>query len=226
MTTAQFQKWHKFLTEFPKKSFSKGDMILFQGEAPRHAFVVSHGIVKAYNINSSGDEQLVHFSTALEVLPLPWVYGKAVNSLYYYEALTDGSYYVVDREKYLQFVRTDPDIMYGELERTVVNYVGKTMSFNALLYSKAGEKLINTLRYLILSYGIKRDDHIEIRLKLTQQDFANLTGLTRETVSIELMKLKKAGIITYSKQTNYTIDVTKMNEMLNEQFVAEVSMQV
>ncbi|MDB5166189.1 MAG: CarD family transcriptional regulator [Candidatus Saccharibacteria bacterium] len=226
MTTAQFQKWHKFLIDFQKKSFKKGDILLFQGEAPRFAYVVSHGIVKAYNINSQGDEQLVHFSTALEVLPLPWVFNKAANALYYYEALTDGSYFCVDKDKYLEFIKGDPDILYSELERTVVNYVGKTMSFNALLYSKAGEKLINTLRYLILSYGNKREDSIEIRLRLTQQDFANLTGLTRETVSIELMKLKKAGIIAYSKQTNYTINVSKMNDLLKEQFVAEVSMQV
>lgn len=226
MNTAQFQKWHKFLLDSPKKPFKKGDIILFQGEAPRNAYVVSHGIIKAYNINAQGDEQLVHFSTSLEVFPLPWVFGKSANSLYYYEALTDGSYYSVDKDAYINFIKSDPDIMYQELERTVVNYVGKTMSFNALLYSKAGEKLVNTLRYLILSYGNKRADSIEIRLRLTQQDFANLTGLTRETVSIELMKLKKAGVITYSKQTNYTVNLPKMNELLNEQFVAEVSMQV
>lgn len=226
MTTVQLKKWQTFLAAFPKKSFRKGDILLFQGEAPRFAFLVSRGIVKAYNINSQGDEQLVQFNTALEVLPLSWVYGKSVNSLYYYEALTDGSYYCVDREAFLSFLQHDPDIMFGELERMVINYVGETMSFNALLYSKASEKLINTLRYLILSHGYRHDGIIEIRLKLTQQDFANLTGLTRETVSIELMKLKKLGVISYNKLTNYSINVDKMNALLNEQFVAEVSMQI
>lgn len=226
MTTAQLKKWQTFLADHPKKSFRKGDILLFQGEAPRFVFVISRGIVKAYNIDRQGDEQLVQFNTALEALPLSWVYGKSVNALYYYEALTEGAYYAVEREAYLNFFRHDPDVMFSELERMVINYVGETMSFNALLYSKASDKLINTLRYLILSHGYRHDDVIEIHLKLTQQDFANLTGLTRETVSIELMKLKKLGVISYNKHTNYTVNVDKMNALLNEQFVAEVSMQV
>jgi len=50
-----------FLERHPTTTYKKGDIIIFQGEAPRHAFVVKEGIVKAYNLSVNGDEKPVAF---------------------------------------------------------------------------------------------------------------------------------------------------------------------
>lgn len=223
MKTEHLKRWQEFLGGFEKKLFKKGDVILFQGETPRWACVIARGVVKVYNINRSGDEQLVQFKSVLEVMPLSWVYGKASSAVYYYEAITDGAYYCVEPDKYLEFLKANPDLMFGELNRMVTHYVAQTMSFNALLNSKASDKLINTLRYLMLSHGHRVGDKVEIMIKLTQQDFANVTGLTRETVSIELAKLKKQGVVSYGKGTKYSVHSKKLTTLLNDQFVADLS---
>jgi len=58
---------------------------------------------------------------------------------------------------------------------------------------------------------------------LTHQDFANLTGLTRETTATELNKLKSSGIITYGKHTLYHVNVTKLSNTLNDQYISELA---
>ena len=99
------------------------------------------------------------------------------------------------------------------------------MRLNALQHSRAGDKLIYTLHYLALSHGERQPNApkvIQISLQLTHQDFANLTGLTRETAATELNKLKRLGIIDYGKHTPYKIDLDKLSALLNDEYIAEL----
>jgi CRP-like cAMP-binding protein len=43
-----------FLQDCPVRTFNKGEIIIFQGEAPRAAYVVKSGVVKAYNLSVNG----------------------------------------------------------------------------------------------------------------------------------------------------------------------------
>lgn len=215
-----------FLGRYMAKNYSKGEIIIFQGEAPRTSYVVKSGVVKIYNLNHNGDEKPVGFQTQYEIFPSPWAFYKAPSALYYYEALTDNvSLYHVPRDDYLAFLKSHPDEMYAQLERLVTDRLGNMMRLNALQHSRASDKLIYTLHYLILSQGKQvGPDEVEITLDLTHQDFANLTGLTRETAATELNKLKTLGVISYGKHAPYRVKVRELNKALNDQSVAEVKL--
>jgi len=201
MSQTTDRQFEEFLSKYPTRTFKKGEIIIFQGEAPRSAYVVKSGTVKAYNLSVNGDEKPVAFYDDYSTFPGSWVYSKMPSAIYYYEAFTpEVSLYVVNREDYVAFVRSDPEILYNELQRYVTDQLGKSMRLNALQHSRASDKLIYTLHYLALSHGRPvGPQRIEITLDLTHQDFANLTGLTRETAATELNKLKHQDVITYSK---------------------------
>jgi CRP/FNR family cyclic AMP-dependent transcriptional regulator len=224
-TTHLFQK---FVQDLPVKVFKKGEIIIFQGEAPRSAYIVKSGVVKAYNLSVNGDEKPVAFYSALETFPGSWVYGKVPSAIYYYEAFTsDVSVYVVNRDDYVSFVRSNPDILFDELQTYVADQLGMSMRLNALQHSRASDKLIYTLHYLALSHGREAGpQRKQITLDLTHQDFANLTGLTRETAATELNKLKHLGVINYSKNTPYELDIQRLNSILNDQYIADNQIQL
>ncbi|MDB5169695.1 MAG: CarD family transcriptional regulator [Candidatus Saccharibacteria bacterium] len=217
-----------FLGHYTLRTFKKGEIIIFQGEAPRAAFVVKSGVVKAYNLSVNGDEKPVGFYTPFDTFPGAWTYGKTPSAIYYYEAFTDEvQLYTVPRDDYVTFIRSSPEIMYAELQRYVVDHLAKSMRLNALQHSRAGDKLIYTLHYLSLSHGIRKSPQlVEITLNLTHQDFANLTGLTRETAATELNKLKHLGIISYGKNTPYQIRLDKLANLLNDQYIAELELKL
>jgi CRP-like cAMP-binding protein len=100
------------------------------------------------------------------------------------------------------------------------------MRLNALQHSRASDKLIYTLHYLAVSHGRPTSDPqvIEILLALTHQDFANLTGLTRETTATELNKLKTRKVISYGKRVPYTVNLKQLNALLNDQFIADMQL--
>ena len=215
---------HAFLQRHPSKSFKKKEIIIFQGEAPRSALVIKSGTVKAYNLSVNGDEKPVAFYQADTVFPASWVYGKASSATYYYEAFTpEVEVYVIDRDEFVNFIKKRPELLYQELERLLTDQLGSSIRLNALQHSKASDKLIYTLHYLAMSHGKPvGKDKVELTLNLTHQDFANLTGLTRETAATELNKLKKQGVIEYGKHTPYQLDLTRLMQLLNDEFIADM----
>ncbi len=217
---------HTFLERHPTRSFSKGEIIIFQGEAPRSAYIVKSGTIKAYNLSVEGDEKPVAFYSADTVFPAAWVYGKMANAIYYYETFTDSAeVYVVDRQEYADFIKKRPELLYQELDRLLLEQMGGSMRLNALQHSRASDKLVYTLHYLALSHGQPAGaQSIEITLDLKHQDFANLTGLTRETAATELNKLKRQGIINYGKGLPYTLNLGRLTQLLNDQFIADIQL--
>lgn len=215
---------HAFLDRHATRTFKKGEIIVFQGEAPRSAYVIKSGTVKAYNLSVEGDEKPIGFYSADNVFPAGWVYGKMPNSIYYYEAFSPSvEVYMLDREKFVEFIKKRPELLYQELERTLIDQLGGSMRLNALQHSRASDKLVYTLHYLALSHGKQLPgDKVEITLDLKHQDFANLTGLTRETAATELNKLKKQGIINYGKGQPYRLDIKKLTRALNDQFISDI----
>ncbi|HVC36304.1 MAG TPA: Crp/Fnr family transcriptional regulator [Candidatus Dormibacteraeota bacterium] len=217
-----------FFDHYPLRSYKKGEIIIFQGEEPRSAFVVKNGIVKAYNLSSSGDEKPVAFYEAGRIFPEAWTYSKLPSAIYYYEAFSDRvDMFLVPRDEYVGFIKSNPQLLYQELEHFIVDQVGRSMRLNALQHSRASDKLVYTLHYLAHSHG-KRINHnlFEIELALTHQDFANLTGLTRETAATELNKLKHLGVISYGKRMPYKIKLDKLVALLNDQFIAELEIRL
>ncbi len=215
-----------FLEKYQTRNFQKGEIIVFQGEAPRHTFIVKKGVVKSYNLSVNGDEKPMSFYTELSVFPGPWTFHKAPSAFYYFEAFTDCTLYYVPRDEYLEFLKSDPEIMYETVESYIKDSVGTSMRLNALQHSRASDKLLYTLHYLTLTHGRKLDDNvIEITLNLTHQDFANLTGLTRETTATELNRLKTKGVISYGKHTLYQIKLDKLHGTINDQFIADIQLQ-
>ena len=92
------------------------------------------------------------------------------------------------------------------------------LRLNALEHSKAFDKIVSTLHYFALRFGrdIARNT-IKIPLPLTQQDVANFTGLTRETVSAEFKKLTRKRVLGHHNQA-YVIYTQRLDELLDDSF--------
>ncbi len=216
---------HAFLERHPTRSFNKGEILIFQGEVPRSTYVIKNGIVKAYNLSVNGDEKPVGFYKPDTAFPTSWTYHNASSSIYFYEAFTEEvEVYVLDRDEYTKFIKNRPALLYQEFERLLSDHLAASVRLNALQHSKASDKLMYTLHYLAISHGQKQTNgKIIIELDLKHQDFANLTGLTRETAATELNRLKRDGVIDYTKGSLYTLDLNKLQTKLNDQYIADLS---
>ena len=210
--------FEKFISQYHVRKFTKGEIILVQGEVPPSAYIVKKGIIKAYNLTAQGEEKPITFDLKHDTFPIGWVFNKIRWCQYYYEAFTDTEVYSVPRVDIQNFLQTNPKAMYAFLSNFVGRYLNYQMRINALEQSKAAAKVVNTLHFLCLIFGSDvKTDMVKIELPLTQQELANFMGLTRETTGIELKKLQRKGIITYKRQ-NYIVKTDQLNELLDEDY--------
>ncbi|HLZ14456.1 MAG TPA: Crp/Fnr family transcriptional regulator, partial [Candidatus Saccharimonadales bacterium] len=143
----------EFITELApvasKKVFKKHSILLYQGEAPRTAFVILSGALKVYSINTAGEEQVVNFHTQYDMLPTSWIFKRSSTTLYYYEALTDCEVLAVPRNELMQVISKKPEYMHLMMDYFASNYVGMLVRVTALEQSRAREKIMFTLYYLM-----------------------------------------------------------------------------
>ncbi|HEU4913925.1 MAG TPA: helix-turn-helix domain-containing protein [Candidatus Saccharimonadales bacterium] len=99
-------------------------------------------------------------------------------------------------------------------QELAVRLINTYHHLNAAEKAKAEEKIIYSLYFLANRFAslAKQAGH-QISLPVTHQDIAGLIGLSRETASQELKKLKDAGLIHYDKY-RFMIDREKLQEAL------------
>jgi CRP/FNR family transcriptional regulator, cyclic AMP receptor protein len=207
-----------YLATCSTKHIAKGTIIVMQDEVPRYGFGVKHGIVKTYNLTAQGEEKSISFSVKTDIFPICWIFSKAKSALFYHQAHTDCEVYAFDRKDFMAHLAETPKLAYLLLDKHVEGEVDNLLRVNALAQTKAYAKVACTLRHLCLRYGedIGRD-RVRINLPLTQQELANIVGLTRETAFTELKKLTSQGIISKEGKL-YTVNTSLLNECLDDEY--------
>lgn len=208
-----------------KRSIKKRSIILYQGEVPRAAYVLKSGVIKAYSVNRMGEEQIVSFHTAGDMFPAPWIFGKASSSLYYYETLSDCELLSMPKQTLVEAIYGDKALLETVLSYFINNYTGLLLRITALEQSRAVEKILFTLYYLLFRYGKEvKPGVFTVQLTLTQSVIAGMVGLTRETTASELNKLRRKGVLTYAHH-QYTINKIALEKMLGEDSFTDISLR-
>ncbi len=206
---------HPLLEKGQIRTYNPGSTILYQGEVPRSVFVLKSGIAKSFNISHQGEEQIVSFHIPGDILAPSWVFKKTSSAIFFYEAVSECEVVLVQRSEMRDFLDISPQATSKLLDRYITDHTASLIRVSALEQAKAVDKVLYTLYYLCRLYGGSTKEWTDIELKLTHQDIASLVGLTRETVAVEINKLRKKDVINYANQ-HYKVNLDKLLEMIGE----------
>lgn len=209
-----------FVGKYPLRKFKKNQTIMFQGEVPRFVYFLAEGTVKVYNINSSGEEQIISLNTEKDIFPEAWIMDVAPVATYFYEAFTDCEVYTIPKEDLVAELENNQSLSQHMINRLTRLYTGARIHINALEQPRSRDKLMQLLQFLMLKFGTEQNNWVRVDLKLTHQTLANMVGVTRETIAVELSKLRREGIINYKQQV-YNINKKKLIELRNEEEIVQ-----
>jgi CRP-like cAMP-binding protein len=91
----------------------------------------------------------------------------------------------------------NPAVMQELLIRLASGLNSMASKTEALVFGTASRKIAATLYFTAQRFGKKNGTATVIDFPLTHKRIAAMTGITRETASIEMAKLKKQGVLTY-----------------------------
>jgi len=206
------------------RAIRKRTIVLYQGEVPRSGYFVKSGTLKVYRINRYGEEQIVGFRTRGELLPETWLFGKTSSTLYYYEALEDCELLSFDRRSFREAMDASSELRDKLFGYLINSHTSLLIQVTALNQSRAADKLALMLFYLMYRYGHEeKPGEFHIELELTHTIIGSLIGVTRETMSVELGKLRKKGIIDYGSK-HFVIHRHELSRLLGDESFADVSL--
>ena len=205
-----------YIQNFPAKEFQRGELLLQKGDSGNRLMAIRDGFIKVTSINASGVERLVWIAGRYDIAPTEQLFAKHGEVRFFYTALTDGSYYEMDKAELLAIAEKDPVIM-GEIARNMsIHYDDFLQRIDAVDTATVKERLMRTLCYLAERLSADETvDLYEYGLKVSHQDLSAMIGSTRETTSVMLSELRNEKLVHYSRQ-KLTVHVDKLKTKLGD----------
>ncbi len=205
------EKLNKFFSGFKKLSFKKGELILRAGDKPPGIFYLKKGYTRLYSLSKDAQELTLIIFKAGNLFPLMWTLNDTPN-MYYLEAMTAVEIHQAPREKFLNFIKNDNELLFELTRRILMRFGGILNRMEYAIFGHAHSKVASIILICAERFGIQSKQDIIIQVPLTHQDIANLIGIARETVSIEMEKLQKKGLIDHQRKYLIIKNVRKLKE--------------
>jgi CRP-like cAMP-binding protein len=204
-------KLDTFFKKYKKYSYKKGEVLLSPPNTPSGVFYLQEGIVKQYALSLNGDEVTLNTFKSLSFFPMDWAINNTPND-YFFEAVTDIEVWKAPREDVVTFLKNEPEVLFNLVSRIYKGLHGLFLRLTHLVTGNAQSRLITEL--LIQTKRFGTHDHTSSIIKITEKDLGIQTGMSRETVSREMKRLKDKGIVEIQLGTIKINDVQKLEEEL------------
>ncbi|MGV3552125.1 Crp/Fnr family transcriptional regulator [Rhizobium sp.] len=199
------------LTEFSKYTSRKvvhpGGELHGQGEAVHNYANILKGVVKLTKIMPDGRQQIVGLQFAPDFIGRPFSDESALSA----EAATDIEVCALPKAALDRLVNNSPD--FGRrLHSQALTELDEARDWMLTLGRKTAREKVASFLYLIATHiDPDKSEVLHFELPLTRQDIGDFLGLTIETVSRQMTRLRQDRVIHV--ENNRTITVSDIDRL-------------
>ena len=207
------QKIEAFFKDFPVKKFNRGEELVAAGAEPGGVMYLKNGYVRQVSISQDGMELTLHLFRPGAFFPLLWAVANLPNR-YQFEAVGSCEVAVAPKERVVDWIKGDPQLLFELNKKLLSGLAGLLIRIEGLALYNSHQRVVATLMLLVKHMGKKRSPGVAIRQKLTHKELAAWSGLTRETTSLEMEKLRQLGLVEYSRREIYIPNLADLKKCL------------
>ena len=204
----------EFFNSGRQKKFSAGEIVL-RGENPTGVVYIQSGFVGVYSISDEGNRYVHIIYKPGEMFPLIWAFNDVLRRVFY-EALSELVVAEVPKEDFLKFIKQNTGAANDVLKQLANQFYVFADRLDNLEYKSASEKVAYRLMFLASRFGKRQGKAIVIKAPLTHELISESINLARETVSREIEKLEKLGIVSHSGKHIVINDIGKLSHEFSE----------
>ncbi len=183
----------------PERRFSKGSTIFAPGDVPDAVYVLTSGLVTLSYLSEDGQEFI------LRVFGPGDVFGELFLTVparpFLARALTPCVVAVIPGKTFLHLLSTIPRIGFNFICVLSRHLAEMALDRAQASHKWSAERLALTLLKLGAAHGVKEGAGTAITLPLTHQILADMIGTSRETVTRDLRRLKRQGVVSQRGRT-------------------------
>ncbi len=200
------------------RTYPKNQLIHYQGDPLSHIYLIKKGFIKAYTILDSGDTRTILILAKNDIFPL--AFSASLNwenykIMYFYQSLSDTELLTLPSDEFKNEIETDPELLNIYTNYLAASNEAILNQLEVMKNKKAIDKVSMLLPYLISRSGKEIKPGIyELELKLSHQEVADLSGVTRETTTTLIKQLEEEGILDQHKG-KWLIDTKSLEKVLS-----------
>ncbi len=200
----------KILEKYPTVKFKRNEQIYQPGDVLDLSYYVKSGFIRIYAICKNGQEVTVYILKPHSLLPLFFASGH-LKSRYYAEALSAVEAYQIPRKEMVSLVTDNPEMLSEVMNGLTLTFCDVLSRVEYLASGNAYTKVVSVLLSLAPEAS-KKTTEVSLDLPATHRIIASMTGLTRETVTLQMLKLKKRGLIAGKGRRLVIKNLTRLRE--------------
>lgn len=193
-----------------EKNFEKDNIIFSAGDSCRHILIVQSGRVKVFLTSLSGKEQILQIlgpgdSCVCNPGELCWYCSASV------QAITEARVWLLLKEDYVRLVKTNLKLT----QRLNEIFAKRLCWFNSLIEEISLDKSEKRLVKFILERGNSISEDASSGITFTHEEISRWIGVTRETVTRHLNKLKRLRLIDIKPYQILILDRSRLERMVS-----------
>jgi len=176
------------------RDFKKNQTILHEKETSEFMYIIISGKVKISRVGKDGKEAILSMHGSGEFFgELSLIDGKTSPASVL--AVENSNVAIISKDHFYSLLYTQRKVLENLLQILCSRLREAWQKIEMLNFNDASQRLKMLLNMLSETYGEKTPEGTVLRVRLIHQDMADMTGLTRETVTRVLDKWKKSGEI-------------------------------
>lgn len=204
-----------FFSQYPSKSYHKGQILIYAGDDPKGIFYIEQGSIQKYDINAAGDKVVLNIFTEGVFFPISWIVSEAPNK-YFFEAITPITVRRAPVDAFVAHLKENPDVTYGLLSGAYHGIESAQRRFVVLMSGSTTRRLLFELVIEGRRSGEMKDDGSCI-VHVAVAELAQRAGLSRETISRELIRcVRDEKLLSRSGRALVIHDFHALELMLGE----------
>lgn len=201
----------EIVRNFMPQSFKKDNMILIEEEVGSSMFIILNGKVKISRLSDDGREVILgilsegDFFGEMSILD-----GQARSATVV--AIEDSDLLVIRRDEFLKMLHDYPEIGINLLKELAMRLRRADSQIKSLSLQDAAGKVASTILRLADDAGRIKNGMVEISELPLQQDLANMSGTSRETISRVIKSLCQDGFLKKEGGKLVILDYNRFKE--------------
>jgi CRP-like cAMP-binding protein len=194
----------RFSEYFKEKNYAKDSIIMFLGEVGENFYIIKDGIAKVCVQSEDGREKILALLGPGECFGEMSILDRKTASANVI-AHEDLDLFYIYKDDFLYFLRTNEEFMFNIIKVLTERLREADREIESMTFKGSLERLMDLLINFAMENGVAKDDGVCISKQYTHSHLADLLGVSRETVSRNLAKLREDGYIRLDEELRIVI---------------------
>ncbi len=205
---------HELFTRLKRRTYRPSETIFHKDDAGTTMYIISEGTVKISVPSEVGSEMILSILGSGDFFgELSLFDGKPRSATVTSSGPTE--VFVLHRDDFIDFVAKHPRVSLNIIEALSTRIRRTDNLVEDVVFLDIPARLAKKLLELSRTHGKKLPDGgVEIELRLTQQDIANMLGTTRESVNRQLVAFQERKFINIDRQRITVLKPTELEKRI------------